>query len=96
MPSPEVKTVYPKHPCKCEVPADSCRIRFGHKDRDSIAMKWERDHFYLSDCRDHRQIGRIIAVEVPLTILAEHWPDFIRLLQRKVAEAAAESEVNDG
>lgn len=89
MPSPEIKTVWQDQECKFDVPADSCRIEFGYKDRDSIIFEWRKDHFYLCDARESRFPDKIIAADVPLAVLAEEWPRIIAFLQAKVAEAKA-------
>ena len=90
MPEPEIKTVWQDQQCKFDVPADKCRVSFGHKNRDMIVFEWRGDHFYLCDDRRSRYADGIVPVEVPLEVLAEHWPAFIQFLQAKVAEAAKE------
>lgn len=86
MAEPESKTVWQDQQCKFDVPVDSCRVNFGYKDRDSIVFEWRKDHFYLCDNRKSRHPNGIVAVDVPLEVLVEHWPAFIEFLQAKVAE----------
>jgi hypothetical protein len=93
MAEPATKTVWQSQECKFEVPADYCRIDFGYKNRDTIVFAWREDYFYLCDDRRSRYPDGIKAVDVPLAVLAEHWPAFIEFLQAKVAEA---KEVSDG
>lgn len=86
MPSPSTKTVYQDQQCKFDVPADSCRVDFGYKDRDAIIFDWREDHFYLCDRSNSRFLNRIIATDVSIEVMAEHWPDIIKFLQAKSAE----------
>jgi len=96
MPEPEIKTVWQDQRCKFDVPADSCRIRHGYKDRDQIVFEWRGDHFYLSSRQDGRFPDRAIAAAVSLEVLAEHWPQIVEFFQSKAAEAVDKKEANNG
>lgn len=89
MVSPETKTVYQEQQCKFDVPADSCRVAFGYKLRNTIVVEWRDDHWYLCDDRNDRFPNRIIAIEVPFEVFTEHWPQIVEFFQAKAAEAAA-------
>ena len=86
MPSPETKTIYQDQECKFDVPADGCRVAFGHKDQSQIIMDWRKDHFYLCDVRQGRLSDRMITVDIPIEVMAKYWPEVVKFFQDKVAE----------
>lgn len=95
MPTPKTKTVHQEQQYSFVVPADSCRLNFGYKDRNSTVFEWRGDHLYLCDDRDDRFPNRIIAANVPFEVFAEHWPRIIEFFQAKAAVARGGSKSDE-
>ena len=75
------------------VSEDRFRVRFGHKDRDSIQIRLENDgSVYLCDSRDGQQDRW---ARVSWNVFQAEWPAFVGYAMSKMAEAAKAAGESD-